>query len=124
MSEEQPSQELQNTEETPENNLQNLKDVLKNKQKIRLLFPYEKNQEVKKLGAKYDNVNKYWYYPSLNSNFIDELKPYKAHEIFVEYDDIVFYKPVFASMKFDKLTKTWWVNNGDYKKFLSMGSSH
>ena len=92
MSEEQTSQDLKNTEETPEINLQNLKDVLKNKQKIRLLFPYDKNQEVKKLGAKYDNVNKYWYYPSLNSNFIDELKQYEAHQVHIEYDDILFFQ--------------------------------
>ena len=113
--------ELQMSEETPEIELQKLKEVLKNKQKIRLHFPYSENAEVKKHGAKYDNVNKYWYFPSINSNVPEELKQYIAHKIFVEYDDIMFYKPVFTSMKFDKLEKVWYVNQADYKKFLKMG---
>lgn len=122
MTEEQPSQELQTTEEQSILDLHNLKEQLKNKQKIRLIFPYEKNPEVKKLGAKWDSVNKIWYYPSINGVVPDELKPYKAHKIFVEFDDKEFLKPILKSMKFDKNEKVWIVNQEDYNKFMKLGS--
>lgn len=109
------------SEETVNQELQQIKQILQNKQKVRLIFPYEKNTEVKKLGAKYDNLNKYWYYPSINGAIPDELKEYKAHKIFVEYDHKDFMKPYLPSMRFDKIEKVWIVNNNDYKKFLSLG---
>lgn len=102
--------------------LQNLKEQLKNKQKIRLLFPYEKNPEVKKAGAKWDNVNKIWYYPSLDGVLPEDLKQYKAHKIFIEFDDKEYFRPLLPSMKFDKNEKVWIVNQKDYDKFLKIGS--
>ena len=43
-----------------------------NKQKIRLIFPFEKNADVKKLGARWESESKYWYYPSLDGTLPDK----------------------------------------------------
>ena len=107
-----------NSIETNED-LQNLKDILKNKQKIRLVFPYSDNPEVKKLGAKWDNVNKLWYYPSINGDLPEGLQKYRGHKVMIEFDDKEFYKPILQSMKFDKIEKVWYVNQSDYDKFIS-----
>ena len=103
------------------NDLQNIKQELKNKQKIRLIFPYEKNPEVKKLGAKWDTTDKLWYFPSIDGELPEELKQYKAHKIFIEYDDKEYYKVHLSSMRFDKIIKSWIVNQEDYNKFLRFG---
>lgn len=110
------------SEETVNIDLQNIKNLLKNKQKIRLIFPYSDNHEVKKLGAKWNNVDKNWYYPSIDGTLPEGLKKYKAHKVMIEYDDKEFYKPLLPSMKFDKILKIWLVNQEDYDKFLSFGS--
>lgn len=91
-----------------------------NKQKIRLLFPYEKNPEFKKLGVKWDIENKMWYFPSINSELPDNLKPYKCFKIAINYDDKEFFKPLLKSMRWDKNNKIWLVNQEDYDKFLSI----
>ena len=104
----------------PINDLEVLKEQLKNKQKIRLLFPYEKNQELKKLGVKYNSVDKIWYFPSINGELPDELKQYKAHKIFMEYDEKEYYKPVLKSMRFDKISKFWYCNQEDFNTFLRL----
>jgi hypothetical protein len=108
------------TSTTDKLELQSIKEQLKNKQKIRLLFPYSENAEVKKLGAKWDNVNKYWYYPALNGDLPEPLKKYKAHKIFIEYDDKEYYKPLLKSMKFDKIEKMWLVNQEDFDTFSNI----
>lgn len=97
-------------------------DVLKpkNKQQIRLLFPYSENSNVKKLGAKWNNVDKIWYFPSIDGTLPEELKKYKSYEIFIEYDDKEYFKPILTSMKFDKLLKKWLVNQEDYEKFMKL----
>lgn len=88
-----------------------------NKQKIRLLFPFEKNADVKKLGAKWENEDKYWYYPSLDNELPEELKQYKSYKVNIKYDEKDYFKPKFPSMRFDKVAKSWYVNQEDYDNF-------
>ena len=117
---ETPKDLKMNSSNTPEE-LETLKKLLKNKQKIRLIFPYAENAEIKKGGAKWDSVNKIWYYPSINGDLPEVLKKYKAHKVFIEFENKEFYKPVLQSMKFDKIEKVWYVNQEDYDKFLTLG---
>ena len=91
-----------------------------NKQKIRLLFPYEKNSEFKKLGVKWDIENKMWYFPSIDGDLPDNLKPYKCFKIVITFEDKEFFKPLLKSMRWDKNNKIWLVNQEDYDKFLSI----
>lgn len=91
-----------------------------NKQKIRLIFPFEKNADVKKLGARWETDNKYWYYPSIDGSLPDELKEYKSYKVNINYDDKEFFKPQLTSMSFDKTVKSWYVNQEDYDKFKTM----
>lgn len=91
-----------------------------NKQKIRLLFPYEENSKFKKLGVKWDTENKMWYFPSIDGELPDNLKPYKCYKIAINYDDKEFFKPLLKSMRWDKNNKIWLVNQEDYDKFLSI----
>lgn len=105
-----------NSKET-QTDLQIIKDKLKNKQRIRLQFPYSENAEVKKLGAKYNTDKKMWYYPSLDGELPEDLKKYKAHFLDIEYEDKEYFKTVFPSMRFDKLEKKWYINQMDYDKF-------
>ena len=100
------------------NDLQNIKQELKNKRKIRLIFPYEKNPEVKKLGAKWDTTDKLWYFPSIDGELPEELKQYKAFKVSIDYDDKEYFKPLLSSMRFDKISNVWIVNQEDYNKFL------
>lgn len=116
----QPTNNLQNTEETPNSDLQKLKEVLKKSQKIRLLYPYSENATVKKLGAKYDNVNRYWYYPSIDGELPEGLKNYRAHKIYIEYENKEYFYPILKSMKFDKIQKIWYIDDDDYKLFLKL----
>lgn len=100
-----------------------LKDTLKptpNKQKIRLIFPYEQNPEFKKLGVKWDMEQKIWYYPSLDGELPDNLKAFKCYKIVINYDDKEFYKPILKSMRWDKNLKVWIVNQDDYNKFINL----
>jgi hypothetical protein len=91
-----------------------------NKQKIRLIFPFEKNADVKKLGARWESESKYWYYPSLDGTLPDELKEYKSYKVNIKYEDKEFFKPQLPSMRFDKEAKAWYVNQEDYDKFKTM----
>ena len=91
-----------------------------NKQKIRLIFPFEKNADVKKLGARWETDNKYWYYPSIDGTLPDNLNEYKSYKVNINYDDKEFFKPQLTSMSFDKTVKSWYVNQEDYDKFKTM----
>lgn len=91
-----------------------------NKQKVRLIFPYEKNSEFKKLGVKWDNENKIWYFPSLDGDLPDNLKPYKCYSIAINYDDKEYFKPLLKSMRWDKIRKVWVINEEDYQKFIKL----
>jgi hypothetical protein len=102
------------TEENPSNFL-----PIK-KERIRLLFPYSENANVKKLGARWDTENKYWYYPSINGKLPEELEKYKLEYIQIDYDDKEYFKNDLKSMKWDKVKKLWMVNTEDYNKFLKL----
>ena len=94
--------------------------VLANKKQIPLLFPYAERQEAKKLGAKWNAVDKTWYYPSIDGKLPEELLKYRKHDVFIEYDDKEFYKGILPSMRFDKERKVWVVNERDYNIFLNL----
>ena len=106
------------TEESPTTNPTTSNEQPKNKQRIRLIFPYCENAELKKLGVKWNNIEKCWYYPAIDGSLPDNLKKYKAHKIFIEYEDKEYFKPLLPSMRFDKIEKVWIVNEEDYNKFL------
>jgi len=93
-----------------------VKKLLKKKQ-VQLLFPYAEKQEAKTLGAKWDANIKMWYYPSVDGSIPEELSKYKAHDVYIEFDDKEYFKNVLTSMKFDKSRKVWMVNSKDFKIF-------
>jgi len=105
-----PLHEIETPEEPP------VKQLLKKKQ-IQLLFPYAEKQEAKTLGAKWDANLKMWYYPSVDGSIPEELSKYKAHDVYIEFDDKEYFKNVLTSMKFDKSRKVWMVNSKDFKIF-------
>ena len=96
------------------------KKSLPNKKQVRLLFPYAERFEAKKLGAKWNSVNKTWYYPSVDGSLPEDLMKYKCHAIHIEYDDKEFWKEKLKSMKWDAVNKYWVVNNTDYQAFLKI----
>ena len=124
-----PTKELSTTSnETIEEHAPVKKLVKKNR--VQLLFPYDEKQEAKNLGAKWDEKQeaknlgakwdanlKMWYFPSIGGSIPKELSKYKAHDVFIEYDDKEYYKNVLTSMKFDKIRKVWMVNTKDFKTF-------
>jgi hypothetical protein len=91
-----------------------------NKVKVRLTFPFEKNAEIKKIGARWDSDNKIWYYPSINGDLPDELKQYKAYKVKIQYEDKEYFRAKLPSMSFDKNVKSWFVNQEDYDKFIKL----
>jgi len=111
-----PHPEIENafTIKTPEE--PPVKKLLKKKQ-IQLLFPYAEKQEAKTLGAKWDANLKMWYYPSFDGSITEILSKYKAHDVYVEFDEKEYFKNVLTSMKFDKVRKVWMVNSKDFKIF-------
>jgi len=96
------------------------KKSLPNKKQVRLLFPYAERQDAKKFGAKWNSVNKTWYYPSVDGSLPEDLMQYKCHAIHIEYDDKEFWKQKLKSMKWDAINKYWVVNNIDYQTFLKV----
>lgn len=96
------------------------KKLLPNKKQVRLLFPYTERFEAKKLGAKWNSVNKTWYYPSVDGSLPEDLLKYRCHAIHIEYEDKEFWKEKLKSMKWDTINKHWVVNEGDYQIFLKV----
>ena len=93
---------------------------LPNKKHIRLLFPYAQRQEMKSFGAKWNMVDKIWYYPSIDGSLPTELIPYRCHPIHIEYDDKEFWKNKLTSMRWDAKNKYWVVNDNDYQAYLKV----
>lgn len=84
--------------------------------KIYLLIPFEKKDELKKLyKIKWDANSKLWY--SLKD--IEELKQYTIKKIQVEYADKDIMKSKYKSMRWNDDEKTWICSNEDYIKFTS-----
>ena len=104
--------------EVPEEQ-QTIKPLAKNKQRIRLLFPYSENAEVKKLGARWNTEMKHWYFPSLDGELPDGLKKYRACFLDIEYDEKEYYKTVLPSMRYHSIEKKWYVNQEDFNKVSS-----
>lgn len=96
--------------------------MTKETRRIRLLFPYGKEKEIIDLGGEYDTINRYWYYNSTDGLLPAELKPYKAHLVYIPYENKDYMRPILTSMKFDQVKKIWVVNQKDYIKFLNMNS--
>ena len=90
--------------------------------RIRLLFPYEKIKEVIDRGGEYDDINRYWYYDSCDGLLPTDLKPYKAHLVYIPYENKDYLRPILTSMIFDKNKQSWIVNQKDYIKLLNMNS--
>ena len=93
---------------------------LPNKKQIRLLFKYADRGEAKALGAKWNSVEKMWYYPSVDGKLPEELLKYKSNDIYIEYDDKEYWKEALSSLKWDANRKFWMVNEADYKTFLNV----
>ena len=83
--------------------------------KIYLLVPYDKKDELKKLyNIKWDNDKKLWY----TNEMIEGLKPYTIIKIQVEYDDKDLCKSKFKSMRWRTIDKTWICSCEDYMEFI------
>ena len=121
MTEKTPPQDPQITSSEPLEEIdETLIKKLKNKKQIRLLFPYADRLEMKKYGAKWDLVQKIWYYPSVDGELPPELIPFKCNDIHIEYEDKEYWKSVLPSMRWDDLRKRWVVNEKDYKIYLNL----
>ncbi len=94
--------------------------ILANKKQIPLMFPYAERADAKVLGAKWNSVDKFWYYPSIDGKLPENLMMYRKHDVFIEYEDKEFYKQILPSMRFDKERKVWVVNERDYNIFLNL----
>ena len=80
-----------------------------------LIVPFEIKDEVKELGAFWDNDVKMWYMPKK----IKELEKYKRTEIYVPFDDKDIVKNLGA--KWDASKKIWVIAKRDsehFKKWL------
>jgi hypothetical protein len=97
-----------------------LTKTLVNKKQIRLLFPYAQRQEAKQLGAKWNSVDKIWYYPSIDGKLPPQLIKYKCNDIHIEYDDKEYFKQALPSMKWEANRRVWVVNERDYQIFLNL----
>lgn len=83
--------------------------------KIFLLVPYDKKDELKKLyNIKWDNERKLWYI----NEMVEGLKPYTIMKIQVEYVDKDFCKSKFKSMRWHTMDKTWICSYDDYIAFI------
>ena len=49
---------------------------------IPLFFSYNERHQAKKLGAKWNPVNKFWYYPSIDGTLPKELLWYRDMYLF------------------------------------------
>ena len=83
--------------------------------KIYLLVPYEKKDELKKLyNIKWDATTKLWYI----SEMVEGLKPYTIMKIQVEYDDKDLCKSKYKSIRWHTIDKTWTCSYEDYQNFI------
>jgi hypothetical protein len=81
-----------------------------------LLVPFEDKDIVKKLGAKWDFLNKNWYFVSdLENSLPEELKKYKAYPVHVEYEDKDIFKSKYKSLRWNPTKKNWLCNETDYR---------
>ena len=86
-----------------------------NTTKYTLLVPFEDKDIVKKHGAKWDSLNKNWYFVSnLENGLPEELKKYKSYPVHVEYEDKDIFKSKYKSLRWNPVKKNWLCNEFDY----------
>lgn len=86
-----------------------------NTNKTLLLVPFEDKDIVKKHGAKWDSLNKNWYFVSdLENGLPEELKKYKSYPVHVEYEDKDIFKSKYKSLRWNPTKKNWLCNEFDY----------
>ena len=83
-----------------------------NNTKYTLLVPFEDKDIVKSLGAKWDSLNKNWYFMG---DLPEELIKYKSYPVFIEYDDKDLFKTKYKSLRWNPTKKNWLCNENDYK---------
>ena len=83
--------------------------------KIYLLVPYDKKDELKNLyNIKWDTNTKLWYIGEM----VEGLKPYTIMKIQVEYADKDLFKSKYKSMRWHTIDKTWTCSYDDYIEFI------
>ena len=80
--------------------------------KYTLLVPFEDKDIVKSLGAKWDSLNKNWYFMG---DLPEELKKYKSYPVHIEYEDKDIFKSKYKSLRWSPIKKNWLCNETDYK---------
>jgi hypothetical protein len=83
-----------------------------NTTKYNLLVPFEDKDKVKSLGAKWDSLNKIWYFIG---DLPEELKKYKGYAVHVEYEDKDIFKSKYKSLRWNPTKKNWLCNEIDYR---------
>ena len=83
-----------------------------NTTKYNLLVPFEDKEIVKKLGAKWDSLNKIWYFIG---DLPEELQKYKSYPVHVEYEDKDIFKSKYKSLRWIPTKKNWLCNETDYR---------
>jgi len=84
------------------------------------MVPFEDKDLVKKHGAKWDSLNKNWYFVSdLEKGLPEELKKYKSYAVHVEYEDKDIFKSKYKSLRWNPVKKNWLCNEFDYNAITS-----
>ena len=87
-----------------------------NTTKYTLLVPFEDKDLVKSLGAKWDSLNKTWFFiADLEKELPKELEKYKTYPVFIEYGDKDIFKSKYKSLRWNPTKKLWLCNENDYK---------
>lgn len=83
-----------------------------NTTKYTLIVPFDDKDIVKSLGAKWDSLNKNWYFVG---DLPEELKKYKSYPVHIEYKDKDIFKTKYKSLRWSPIKKNWLCNETDYK---------
>ena len=84
------------------------------KQKIYLLIPFEKKDELKKLHKiRWDTEKKLWFIGEI----VEDLKPYQIKKIVIPYESKDIVKEKYKNIRFEKETKSWLFSLNDYNDY-------
>lgn len=92
--------------------MSNNTNTTNNTTKYTLLVPFDDKDIVKKLGAKWDSLNKNWYFIG---DLPEELHKYKSYPVHIEYEDKDIFKTKYKSLRWSPIKKNWLCNETDYK---------
>ncbi len=92
--------------------MSNNTNTTNNTTKYTLLVPFEDKDIVKSLGAKWDSLNKNWYFMG---DLPEELKKYKSYPVHIEYEDKDIFKTKYKSLRWSPIKKNWLCNETDYR---------